>query len=68
MKIKYFIPLVLFIIPTLIASAVMWPPAAMQVRLIGGFILMLLSMIGTYFSGIRAVLNDIHSPGLDVEK
>ena len=68
MKIKYFIPLVLFIVPTVIISAIMWPPAAMQVKLIGGFLIMILSMVMTYFYGIRAVLNDTHQPGLAEEK
>jgi hypothetical protein len=68
MKIKYFIPLVLFIVPTIIASAVMWPLAAMQIKLIDWFAVMLLSMVTTYFSGIRAVLNDAPQPSLEVEK
>jgi hypothetical protein len=68
MKIKYFIPLVLFIVPTVIISAIMWPSAAMQVELIGGFLIMILSMVMTYFYGIRAVLKDTHQPGLAVEK
>lgn len=68
MKIKYFIPLFLFIVPTVIASAVMWPPAAMQVTLIGWFMVMILSMVMTYFYGIQAVLNDTHQPGLAVKK
>jgi hypothetical protein len=68
MKIKYFLPLVLFIVPTALVSAAMWPPAAMQAKFIGGFVFMILSMIMTYFSGIRAVLNDTHQAGFKVEK
>jgi len=68
MKIKYFFPLVLFIVPTVIASAVIWPPAAMQTKLIGGFAIMIISMIMTYFYGIRAVLKDTRQPDLAVEK
>jgi len=40
----------------------------MQAKFIGGFVVMILSMIMTYFSGIRAVLNDTHQPGFKVEK
>jgi hypothetical protein len=58
MKIKYFTPLIMFIVPTVVASAMMWPPAAMQVKLIGGFVIMVFSMVITYFYGIRAVLKD----------
>ena len=67
MKIKYFIPLLLFIIPTVIISAIMWPPAAMQAKLIGGFAVMILSMAMTYFFGIRAVLIDRYRPGHETE-
>lgn len=58
MKKKYFIPLLFFVIPTVICSAIMWPPAAMKASLIGGFSLMIFSMIMTYFMGIRLVIND----------
>jgi hypothetical protein len=58
MKIKYLTPLVFFIIPTAIASVLMWPPAAMKVELIGGFVIMFISMITTYIFGIRIVLKD----------
>jgi hypothetical protein len=58
MKTKYFTPLVFFIIPTAIASTLMWPPAAMKFELVGGFVVMIFSMIMTYCMGIRIVLND----------
>lgn len=64
MKKKYFTPLVFFVIPTIICSALMWPPAAMKVSLIGGFAMMILSMIMTYIFGIRMVLHDKEN-GLD---
>jgi hypothetical protein len=67
-KIKYFIPLVLFIVPTIIGSIVLWPPEAIQASLIGGFTVMLLSMIMTYVYGIQSVLKDIHQKNLDVKK
>ncbi|MCX6054769.1 MAG: hypothetical protein NTZ74_07640 [Chloroflexi bacterium] len=58
MKKKYFTPLVFFVVPTVICSALMWPPAAMKVTLIGGFSIMILSMIMTYVFGLRMVLKD----------
>jgi hypothetical protein len=67
MRLKYFTPLLLFIVPTMIISALMWPPAAMQAKLIGGFAVMILSMAMTYFYGIRAVLNDSYRPGHEIE-
>ena len=68
MKIKYLTPLVMFLIPTIIASAVMWPPAAMRIELIGGFTIMIFSMSMTYICGIRVVLKDTHHLGLVEEK
>lgn len=61
MKKKYFTPLVFFVIPTVICSALMWPPEAMKVNLIGGFALMILSAIMTYIFGLRLVLKDQQS-------
>jgi len=58
MKMKYFAPLVFFVVPTVICSVLMWPPAAMKVTLIGGFSIMILSMIMTYIFGLRMVLKD----------
>jgi hypothetical protein len=62
MKRKYFMPLIFFMVPTVIASALMWPPAAMHFWLIGGFVIMLFSMVMTYIMGIRIVLKDKHTP------
>jgi hypothetical protein len=58
MKTKYFTPLLFFIIPTAIISPLMWPTEAMKFYLVGGFVVMILSMIVTYFMGIRVVLRD----------
>ena len=58
MKKKYFTPLVFFVVPTVICSAIMWPPAAMKLSLIGGFSIMILSMIMTYVFGLQMVLKD----------
>jgi hypothetical protein len=58
MKAKYFTPLALVVIPSVIASVIMWPAAAMQAKLIGGFAIMVISMILSYISGIQLVLKD----------
>jgi hypothetical protein len=58
MKLKYFAPLVFFVVPTVIGSVLMWPRAAMKVSLIVGFSIMILSMIMTYVFGLRIVLKD----------
>jgi hypothetical protein len=58
MKRKYFTPLIFFVVPTVICSVLMWPRAAMKVSLIGGFSIMILSMIMTYVFGLRMVLKD----------
>lgn len=58
MKRKYFTPLVFFVVPTVICSAIMWPPAAMKLSLIGGFSIMILSMIMTYVFGLWMVIKD----------
>jgi hypothetical protein len=68
MKIKYFAPLLFFIVPTVIASALMWPPAAVKFSLIGGFSVMLISMVVTYTTGLRLVLKDKYRSDQQVEK
>jgi len=68
MKTKYFVPLILFIIPTAIFSIILWPPEAAQPGPIGGFTIMLVSVVMTYISGLRSVLNDTRQAGLDAKK
>jgi len=68
MKIKYFAPLIMFMIPTVIVSALMWPPEAAQPGPIGGFIVMLISVVMTYIYGLQGVLNDTRQAGLEAKK
>lgn len=68
MKKKYFTPLLFFIVPTVICSAIMWPAAAMKFSLIGGFAVMIISMVVTYITGINLVLKDKNQPNQQVEK
>lgn len=64
MKIKYFIPLILFIVPTVIVSPILWPPEAVHVVPIGGFVVMIISMVMTYIYGIQSVLKDTRQVGV----
>jgi len=68
MKIKYFAPLILFMIPTIIVSALMWPPAALQPGPVGGFIVMLISVIMTYIYGLQSVLKDTRQASFEAKK
>lgn len=61
MKKKYFTPLVFFVVPTVICSVIMWPPAAMKTGLIAGFSVMILSMAATYVFGLKMVIKDLNS-------
>jgi hypothetical protein len=63
MKFKYLIPLIVFQIPTIICSALMWPPEAAQPHLIGGYAVMLVSVTFTYVKGIRIVMHDQQQGG-----
>ncbi len=58
MKPKHFLPLILFLVPTVVGSICLWPKAAREPVAIGGFALMLLSMIITYVLGLRLALHD----------
>ncbi len=60
MKFKYFIPLLTFIIPTVIISAILFivtePPPPIQ---LAGFVILLIAACGTYVMGVRGVLKDL---------
>lgn len=68
MKKKYFTPLLFFVVPTVICSVIMWPAAAMKFSLIGGFAIMIISMVVTYITGINLVLKDKNQSNQQVEK
>ena len=68
MKRKYFAPLVLFLLPTVIISVLVWPPAAMKFTLIGSFGVMIISMIMTYVVGIQMVIKDGKNQDRRIEK
>lgn len=64
MKFKYWIPFLLFIIPTPIITYLMWEPRVWQpfpkeeLRSIIGMFVMWFFVGVTYYSGIRSVLKD----------
>lgn len=68
MKRKYFTPLVLFLLPTVIISVLVWPPAAMKFSLIGSFGVMIISMIMTYVVGIQMVIKDVKNKTQELKK
>ncbi|NWF91167.1 MAG: hypothetical protein HXY50_17105 [Ignavibacteriaceae bacterium] len=57
-RLRHLLPLFGSILPTIIGSIIMWPPEAMKKHLIGSFILMLVSVVGTYLFGIYLALED----------
>lgn len=58
MKGKYFVPLLCFLVPTIIGSIVLWPESITGVFFVGGYIVMLISVVIIYVAGIRMVLRD----------
>lgn len=63
MKRKYFIPLLCFLIPTIIGSIVLWPESITGIFFVGGYVVMLISVVIIYVAGIRMVLRDKSSSG-----
>ena len=58
MKIGYFRPLLMFLVPTILGGIVFWPEPILSPFYVGGFALLLVSVIATYTVGIRRVLRD----------
>jgi hypothetical protein len=58
MKIDYFRPLVMFLIPTILGGIVFWPRPILTPFYVGGFAVLLVSVAATYTVGIRRVLRD----------
>jgi hypothetical protein len=58
MKIDYFRPLIMFLIPTILGGIVFWPKPILTPFYVGGFALLLVSVAATYTVGIRRVLRD----------
>ena len=56
LKFKYFIPLIGLIIPTIIITAILHMIEPMGTLTLIGFITLMISTVGTYLMGIKAVL------------
>jgi EamA domain-containing membrane protein RarD len=59
MKFKFFVPLIGFVVPTLIITAILFhlePPHISQKI---GFCILMIAVCSTYYMGIKAVLDDI---------
>lgn len=58
LKMKYFIPLITFVIPTIVITIVLFIIDTPTLTIIIGFIVLLVAACLTYYLGIRAVLNE----------
>jgi hypothetical protein len=58
MKIGYFRPLIMFVIPTILGGIIFWPRPILTPFYVGGFAVLLVSVAATYTVGIRSVLRD----------
>jgi len=59
LKFKYFQPLLLFVIPTIIITVIIFLLDPPSLTIIIGFCILLIAAIGTYYLGIRSVLKEI---------
>ena len=59
LKRKYFMPLVIFIIPTLIITAIIWSFEPPGILTIIGYIILIIAIVGTYYRGIKVVIKDL---------
>ena len=58
-KLKYYTPLIIFLIPTIIISILLFTFTAADIVTIIGFIVLLVSACGTYYLGLKAVHDDL---------
>lgn len=58
LKFKYFYPLVLFVISTLIISIILFILEPPSTAILIGFCVLLIAAIGTYYLGIRGILKE----------
>ncbi|MHA1378556.1 MAG: hypothetical protein ACTSRG_09260 [Candidatus Helarchaeota archaeon] len=58
MEKKHFYPLILFIIPTLIITAILFILEPPSITILIGFIILLVAACATYISGINTALKD----------
>lgn len=58
LKFKYFVPLLTFLIPTLIITPIVWIFEAPGILTILGFTILIISVVVTYYMGIKGVIED----------
>ena len=58
-KMKYYTPLIIFLIPTIIISIFLFIFTTADVITIIGFIILLIGACGSYYMGLKAVYDDI---------
>jgi hypothetical protein len=58
MKLKYFVPLIGFAVPTVVITAVMFTLAPPHISQRIGFLFLMAGVCGSYYLGIRSVLAD----------
>ena len=60
LKFKYFIPLIMFVVPTLIITAFVFSIEAPGTLTLLGYANLIISVIVTYYLGLRSVIKDLH--------
>ena len=58
-KLEYYKPLIIFLIPTIIISIILFIFTSADIITIIGFIVLLVSACGAYYLGLKAIYNDI---------
>ncbi|NHI94846.1 MAG: hypothetical protein EAX96_20320 [Candidatus Lokiarchaeota archaeon] len=58
-KLKYFTPLIIFLIPTIIISIFLFLYTQAEIITIIGFIILLIGACGSYYMGLKSVYDDI---------
>ena len=59
LKLKYIVPLIIFLIPTIVISIFLFIFTQADIVTIIGFIVLLIAACGTYFLGLKSVYDDI---------
>ena len=66
LRMKHLVPLIAFLVSTIMGSVMIWPAAAVTAKHIGSFAWMLLWVAGTYFFGLHLVLEDCRRATRDI--
>ncbi|MHA1278767.1 MAG: hypothetical protein ACTSQI_00965 [Candidatus Helarchaeota archaeon] len=58
LELRHFYPLILFVVPTIIITIVLFIIDPPSITMIIGFIVLLVAACGTYYMGIKGVLKE----------